>query len=95
MGYYKKENPLSILASDRQMTIRMEKLWLPVNKARKNRIAQMEQEFLFQPIETVKVEYLRRPSVCSGKFSVEPRIQFAFKPAEPEILPKWKAPLDF
>lgn len=55
----------------------------------------MELEFLFQPIETVKVEYLRRPSVCSGKFSVEPRIPFAFKPAEPEILPKWKAPLDF
>ena len=61
---------------------------------RQNRIAQMEQEFLFQPAGTVKVEYLARLSVCSGKFSVEPPIPFAFKPVKPEILPKWKAALN-
>jgi len=31
-------------------------------------------------------------SICSWKFSVEPRVQFAFKPVKPVILPKWKAP---
>ena len=36
-----------------------------------------------------------RSSVCCGKFAVEPRVPFAFKPAEPEILPKWKVLLVF
>ena len=45
------------------------------------RIAQMEREFLFQPVGREKVEYLGRSSVCSRKF-----------PLKPEILPEWKAP---
>ena len=36
-----------------------------------------------------------RSSVCCGKFPVELRAPFAFKPVEPEILPKWKVPLVF
>ena len=35
---------------------------------------------------------LQKVSVCSGKFPVELRVPFAFKPVEKEILPTWKAP---
>ena len=55
------------------------------------RIAQMERKFLFHPVGTEKVEYLGRSLVCSGKFPVEPRVQFAFKPVNSVILPKCKA----
>ena len=49
--------------------------------------------FPFRSVATKKVEQLRRLSVCSGKFPLEPRVPFAFHPVEPEILAKWKAPL--
>ena len=49
--------------------------------------------FPFRSVATKKVEQLRRLSVCSGKFPLEPRVPFAFQPVEPEILAKWKAPL--
>ena len=48
--------------------------------------------FLLRSVATKKVEQLRRLSVCSGKFPLEPRVPFAFQPVEPEILAKWKAP---
>ena len=60
--------------------------------AGRNRIAKMEREFLFQPVGTEKGEFFRRSSAYSGKFPIELRVPFAFKPVEPEILPKWKAP---
>ena len=47
--------------------------------------------FPFRSVATKKVEQLRRLSVCSGKFPLEPRVPFAFQPVEPEILAKWKA----
>ena len=38
------------------------------------------------------MENLQSSSVCSGKFSFDPRVPFTFQLVKPEILAKWKAP---
>ena len=42
-------------------------------------------------IAQMEVEYLGRSFGCSEKFPIELRVQFAFKPVDPVILPKYKA----
>ena len=56
--------------------------------SRDGNFVQMERKFPFQAAGKGKVEYLRGPSVCSGKFPFDPRILFAFQPVEREILAK-------
>ena len=58
----------------------------------RNRIAKTEREFLFQPVGKENGEFFRRSSACSGKFPVELRVPFAFKPVEPEICLNGKRP---
>lgn len=80
----KKENMLlRLINAQRQTTEMAGKLQAP--SACRNRIAQKEQECLFQPVGTKKAENLGRSLVCSGKFLIELRVPFAFKLVEPEI----------